>query len=266
MTRGFSNAKVSGEILLAVSAGMLLYTGSAHAGEDAVNRFARADTQVAGDCNSSRSEAADQPGCLAGSPAPLAAIQTPRARITVGRAVDLTGQEPVRYLSSVSLEEGRAYIMSSSGRLRDTVRLISPAAAPSISGTGDVPRGMPVRWGGVTSRFGMRRNPVLNQVRLHAGIDLRAATGDPVRATSGGVVKSAGWQGGYGLAVRIDHGKGLETRYAHLSRLNVAPGQTIRPGEVIGFVGSTGRSTGPHLHYEVRRNGQAVDPSSTLGK
>lgn len=265
MGRGLSSAKVSVEILSAITTGAMLCAGAAHASESAVSGFTGAEAQVDRDCNSSRSDMADKPGCLAASSVPSAAVQAAPARITVGRAMDLSGQQSVRYLSSVSLDEGRAYIMSTSGRLRDTVRLISPSL-PSVSGAGDVPQGAPVRWSGVTSRFGMRLNPVLNQVRFHAGVDLRAATGDPIHATSGGVVKSAGWQGGYGLAVRIDHGKGLETRYAHLSRLNVAPGQAIKPGDVIGFVGSTGRSTGPHLHYEVRRNGQAVDPSSTLGK
>lgn len=261
MARGFSNTRVAGKTLSAVAAGTMLYAGSAYADEDAANRFSDPVAPFAINCDSS----ANQSGCMAASATPLAAVQGGRARITIGRAVDLSGQEPVRYLSSVSLDESRAYIMSSSGRLKDTIRLISPQ--PSVaSGSGSAPQGLPVRWSGMTSRFGMRLNPVLNQVRLHAGVDLRAAIGDPVHATSGGVVMSAGWQGAYGLAVRIDHGKGVETRYAHLSRLNVAPGQTIKPGDVIGFVGSTGRSTGPHLHYEVRRNGHAVDPSSTLGK
>jgi murein DD-endopeptidase MepM/ murein hydrolase activator NlpD len=177
--------------------------------------------------------------------------------------MDLTGQVPARFASSTSLDTSRSYVIATSGRLRDTVRLVSP---PPVSGPGGTPEGMPVRWSGMTSRFGMRLNPVLNQVRLHAGIDLRAAMGEPVHATSAGTVTAAGWQGGYGLAVRIDNGKGIETRYAHLSRLAVSTGQTVKSGDLIGLVGSTGRSTGPHLHYEVRKNGRPVDPASTLRK
>jgi murein DD-endopeptidase MepM/ murein hydrolase activator NlpD len=81
-----------------------------------------------------------------------------------------------------------------------------------------------------------------------------------VRATSDGGVSAAGWAGGYGLRIALDHGNAVETRYAHLSQLAVRPGQQVRQGEVIGFVGSTGQSTGPHVHYELRRGGLAIDP------
>lgn len=254
-------------VLQATGVASALCAGSAHAGEDAMSRLAIAEVSVAANCANSGS-GANPPACAKPVAARPEALQSPRARITVGRAVDLLGQEPVRYLSSESLDQSRSFIMSSTGRLRDTVRLISPPPSAGAAGAanGGAPSGAPVRWSGLTSRFGMRFHPLLNQSRLHAGIDLRAAMGDPVRATSAGVVQSAGWQGGYGLAVRIDHGRGIETRYAHLSRLNVGSGQVIKPGDIIGFVGSTGRSTGPHLHYEVRQNGRPVDPSSTLGK
>jgi len=122
-----------------------------------------------------------------------------------------------------------------------------------------IPSGMPVAARSVTSGFGMRVHPILGGWRPHSGVDLAAAYGSPVVATSDGVVGEADWRGGYGLFVTVDKG-GLETRYGHLSRLNVGAGQRVRKGDVIGFVGSTGRSTGPHLHYEVRINGRAVNP------
>jgi murein DD-endopeptidase MepM/ murein hydrolase activator NlpD len=91
-----------------------------------------------------------------------------------------------------------------------------------------------------------------------------SATGDPVRATANGKVASSGWAGGYGRMVEIDHGNGLSTRYGHLSQIDVKVGDQIKIGQVIGEVGSTGRSTGPHLHYETRIDGEAVDPQKFL--
>jgi murein DD-endopeptidase MepM/ murein hydrolase activator NlpD len=95
---------------------------------------------------------------------------------------------------------------------------------------------------------------------MHAGIDFRGSHGEPVRATAAGRVTHAGSMGGYGLMVDIDHGNGLSTRYAHLSRIEVVEGDMVRLGQRVGRVGSTGRSTGPHLHYETRVHGDAVDP------
>src|SRR5580698_1809206 len=115
-----------------------------------------------------------------------------------------------------------------------------------------------------TSGFGVRSDPFLGRPAMHTGLDFRAATGDPVRATANGKVVSAGWSGGYGRMVEIDHGNGLSTRYGHLSEINVKVGDTIKIGQVIGAVGSTGRSTGPHLHYETRIDGEAVDPQKFL--
>lgn len=116
----------------------------------------------------------------------------------------------------------------------------------------------------MTSTFGYRTDPFYGRPALHSGVDLREEYGTPVKATAAGIVSVAGPQGGYGNLVEIDHGGGLSTRYGHLSAINVAPGQQIAPGAVVGRVGSTGRSTGPHLHYEVRIDGEAVDPSRFL--
>ncbi|WP_371832796.1 M23 family metallopeptidase [Mesorhizobium koreense] len=116
----------------------------------------------------------------------------------------------------------------------------------------------------VTSAFGVRRDPILGVSALHPGIDFRDAIGSNVPATAAGVVTRASRAGGYGNMVEIDHGGGYSTRYAHLSEIDVKVGDKVARGETIGKSGSTGRSTGPHLHYEVRHNGKAVDPVSFL--
>jgi murein DD-endopeptidase MepM/ murein hydrolase activator NlpD len=115
-----------------------------------------------------------------------------------------------------------------------------------------------------TSGFGIRSDPFLGRPAMHTGLDFRGSSGDPVRATAYGKVINAGWQGGYGKMVEIDHGNTLTTRYGHLSEINVKVGDIVRIGQVIGAVGSTGRSTGPHLHYETRIDGDAVDPQKFL--
>ncbi|HEX2727804.1 MAG TPA: M23 family metallopeptidase, partial [Beijerinckiaceae bacterium] len=114
----------------------------------------------------------------------------------------------------------------------------------------------------ITSRFGLRVHPILRFARMHRGIDFGARWGTPIHAAADGQVTRAGWAGGYGRQVRIDHGAGMATSYSHMSSLAVAPGSFIQRGQLIGYVGSSGLSTGPHLHYEVYRGGVAVDPLS----
>jgi murein DD-endopeptidase MepM/ murein hydrolase activator NlpD len=116
--------------------------------------------------------------------------------------------------------------------------------------------------GRVSSSFGMRRHPILGYVRRHAGMDFRASYGQPIVAVTDGYVTSAGRAGGCGNAVKLTHAGGLATRYCHMSRMAVSAGQSVRRGQVIGYVGSTGLSTGAHLHYEMYRNGQAINPAS----
>ena len=113
-----------------------------------------------------------------------------------------------------------------------------------------------------TSGFGMRLHPLLGYNRLHRGIDFGAGTGTPIYAVSDGRVAFAGRSGGHGNHVRLDHAGNLGTGYSHMSRIAVRAGQTVRQGQVIGYVGSTGLSTGPHLHFEVYRGGQAINPKS----
>jgi len=131
------------------------------------------------------------------------------------------------------------------------------------SGVGEQRRGLvaPVP-GPISSRYGMRRHPILGYRRMHAGMDFRASHGTPIVAVTDGRVQSAGRAGGCGNAVRLDHGGGLATRYCHMSRMAVRRGQQVRRGQVIGYVGSTGLSTGPHLHYEMYRGGRAINPAS----
>ncbi len=112
----------------------------------------------------------------------------------------------------------------------------------------------------ISSRFGVRRDPLLGTPAQHSGVDFRARTGVAVTSAAAGRVVFAGWNGGYGRMVEIDHGNGFTTRYAHMSRITVAEGAEVQPGDTLGKVGSSGRSTGPHLHFEVRRDGDAIDP------
>ena len=110
----------------------------------------------------------------------------------------------------------------------------------------------------------MRIDPFLRAPAMHTGLDMRGDIGDPVRATAKGTATIAGWQGGYGKMVEIDHGNGLSTRYGHLSSIDVEVGKVVRKGQIVGRLGSTGRSTGPHVHYETRVDGEAVDPLKFL--
>jgi murein DD-endopeptidase MepM/ murein hydrolase activator NlpD len=123
------------------------------------------------------------------------------------------------------------------------------------------PLASPTPGADITSTFGARRDPLLGTAAFHSGMDFRGSVGEPIHATAAGKVISAGVRGGYGNMVEIEHSNGLSTRYGHMSRIDVNEGDTVAVGDVIGAVGSTGRSTGPHLHYEVRRNGDAINPA-----
>jgi murein DD-endopeptidase MepM/ murein hydrolase activator NlpD len=116
----------------------------------------------------------------------------------------------------------------------------------------------------MSSPFGMRMDPFLKGPAIHTGIDIRGGTGDAVRVTAAGRVTIASYQGGYGNMVEVEHGNGFSTRYGHMSKIEVKVGETVRIGQTIGRIGSTGRSTGPHLHYETRIDGDPVDPQKFL--
>jgi murein DD-endopeptidase MepM/ murein hydrolase activator NlpD len=125
------------------------------------------------------------------------------------------------------------------------------------------PSGWPVK-GWVTSDFGVRRDPFDGQRRMHEGLDISTRTGTPVRATAGGIVREVGVEPGYGMLVVIDHGYGISTAFGHNSRILVKVGQRVRRGDLIANAGNTGRSSGPHVHYEVRLNGVPVNPNKYL--
>lgn len=146
--------------------------------------------------------------------------------------------------------------LTASARVRGAASVTSPATSMRSA----IPSRAPIDGVRLSSDYGMRTHPVTGGLRAHKGIDLAAPIGTPIFATADGVVSKAEWFGSYGLYVSLQHGSNLETRYAHMSRLNVASGQRVRRGDIVGFVGSTGRSTGPHLHYEVRVDGVAVNP------
>jgi len=116
----------------------------------------------------------------------------------------------------------------------------------------------------ISSTFGNRRDPILNRSAFHSGIDFAVPSGTPVRATGAGTVIKAGRNGGYGNMVEIRHANGLTTRYAHMSRILVKTGQKVAVGTIVGKSGNTGRSTGPHLHYEVRQNTKAINPMTYI--
>jgi murein DD-endopeptidase MepM/ murein hydrolase activator NlpD len=147
--------------------------------------------------------------------------------------------------------------------IRRQIAAANKARLPYIGGFGSGELIYPSD-GPITSSFGWRRHPILGYARFHAGIDFGASYGSVIRAAEGGRVIFSGWYSGYGNAVIINHGDGITTLYGHTSKLYVSDGQTVQAGDAIAAVGSTGLSTGPHLHFEVRKNGEPVDPMPYL--
>ena len=160
-----------------------------------------------------------------------------------GPFIPLPGNDPESFRSSVALVTGQIERLAAIKRL-----------------AGQLPVSEPIANAMITSGFGARLDPFLGRPALHPGVDFRAPTGYPVRSTGAGTVITAEPSGGYGNMVEIDHGNGLTTRYGHLSAIDVTVGQVVTKGTIVGRTGSTGRSTGPHLHYEVRVDGEAIDP------
>ncbi len=199
---------------------------------------------------------------LANSSAAVADVTAP-LRAAQSAKPAASGDDEFRRLFSSwkSIEGGNAALAINTAASVATSDV--PAASLSAilrPNTVSIPSLMPVAGAKLTSGYGMRNHPVLGGRRQHQGIDLAQPTGTPIRATADGVVGRADWFSSYGLFVSLEHGGSIETRYGHMSRLNVAAGQAVKKGDIIGYVGSTGRSTGPHLHYEVRIAGVAVNP------
>ena len=130
--------------------------------------------------------------------------------------------------------------------------------------TASIPSQKPVEALSLSSTYGVRSDPFTGRARRHEGIDIPGPMGTPIYATADGVAEHAGWSNGYGNLVKLSHGAGLETRYGHMSALAINQGDHIHKGQIIGYMGSTGRSTGSHLHYEVRIDGAAVNPMPFL--
>jgi murein DD-endopeptidase MepM/ murein hydrolase activator NlpD len=183
---------------------------------------------------------APAPGVLAEPASPIASAASPTAAVALGQ---MFASAPVTPPVEVAAAGGV------------DVPAVAPAGGTLV---------MPAE-GRVSSRFGMRVHPITGQQRMHSGMDIAAPTGTPVRAAAGGVVSFAGSRGGYGNTVIVDHPDGTQTLYAHKHTLGVQVGESVRAGQTIGTVGSTGQSTGPHLHFEVRRNGEPQDPAPLLG-
>jgi len=170
-------------------------------------------------------------------------------------------------LNAASLGTGGPFIPYVGTSFDDRVQRASRALSALTDlkdAAGRLPIHRPVRHVSISSEFGPRLDPFLNRWAMHSGIDFRAAYGTRVYASAPGTVVKAGWQGGYGKMVEIRHTNGYITRYAHLSRLQVKAGIHVLAGDVIGNIGSTGRSTGPHLHYEVRRDDKPIDPEDYI--
>jgi murein DD-endopeptidase MepM/ murein hydrolase activator NlpD len=189
--------------------------------------------------------ASRQNGVIAGA---QVFIAPPIGEVSIDRTADAVGG---KVYASRSRFAGTAAIVSFSNRPEPLRR--NSSAAGLIA---------PLSQAMLTSRFGAVRSQGGGDPRRHAGVDLAAPAGSPVMAAQDGRVSVANWAGGYGLLVVLDHSDGMQTRYAHLSRIAVAKGQVVRRGEIVGLVGSTGRSTGPHLHFELRQDGRPVDPLS----
>lgn len=168
-------------------------------------------------------------------------------------------------LTSVKLKPTLAETLETYNKLRTA----SLTASTRLSSRRWLVNTTPSLWpvtGRLLSHFGNREDPFHGHMAFHTGVDISAPIGTPVRAAADGIVIEADWMGNYGKLIVLDHGRGLQTWYAHLSRIDVIPGQEVRIGQIIGATGATGRATSPHLHYEVRRGGVAVNPYGYLAR
>lgn len=181
-----------------------------------------------------------------------------RALADAGLELDLNEAEPAT--GGPLIATAPAEFSEEISQLDEAMRMLDEVKSIARN----LPFANPVPGARITSSFGMRRDPLLGTRAHHSGMDFRARSGAPIRATGAGTVIAAGWNGGYGRMVEIDHGRGIVTRYAHLSRITVKRGQRVEQGAIIGKAGSSGRSTGPHLHYEVRLRGTPTNPLKFL--
>ncbi|MBM3525226.1 MAG: hypothetical protein FJX57_19950, partial [Alphaproteobacteria bacterium] len=207
---------------------------------------------------------------VAGQSAALGRLaeQTSASVEVLSKLIARTGIDPERLIAAVHRENavGGPLIQIAESQFVAVDAPHSGAAGPMVRlealrrALSALPLESPIADGGVISLYGVRRDPFTGQAAMHHGLDLVGTPQAPVRSTAPGTVVTAGWQGEYGNLVEIDHGFGIRTRYAHLGRVNVKVGDVVGARVPLGIVGSTGRSTGPHLHYEVTFEGDTLDP------
>jgi murein DD-endopeptidase MepM/ murein hydrolase activator NlpD len=231
-------------------------------------KLVRRVTNLRDDVNAKREQIAAQKAKADSAAAEAAAardqIATLRAEIEPARA-EAASQESAERSALESIQGNKAQYEAELASLQAASDSISSRLRGIGSGPGQPGpcQARPVP-GGISSGFGARYHPVLHYTRMHSGADMSAGSGTPIRSCRAGTVVIAGGQGGYGNTVVVDHGGGMATLYAHQSRIGVSVGQVVNAGDVIGYVGSTGMSTGPHLHFEVRLSGNPVDPAPYL--
>lgn len=213
--------------------------------DEAKDRLARTEHEIQRMREMAKEQNLPIPGPEAlGGPAPSAPVPPPGDPLK-GVAADVKG---LKTASQQILDEAERLAATLEPQLRNLARI--PSVWPSK--------------GFVISPFGARQDPFDGEPAFHEGVDISAPYGSPVGATAEGLVVFTGYKRGYGNVVEISHGGGLSTIYAHLSRIDVRPGQTVKRRQKIGAVGSSGRSTGPHVHYEVRKDGRALNPKRFL--
>lgn len=179
-------------------------------------------------------------------------------------SVDSQGGAELAVDAEVLLAIAKSRLPGLSSDLKGEVR---PALEETLDREEALPHGIPLKDQNdakITSEFGLRRNPFGRNYEFHAGLDFRGAYGSPIHVTAPGVVIKAEWSGGYGYHVIVDHGYGYQTLYGHMSGMAVKAGMQIERDRIVGYLGNTGRSSGPHLHYGVYRNGHAVNPKDYL--
>lgn len=228
-----------------------------------VNSMAAARREFLAALANDRTDAATLSRLLPRAGQPVAALigAAPAGEARAEAVLQRLGLDPSRFLGSRG--QGGPFIAASDPQVRDlqdnAARMARMAATFAR-----IPAFLPVNHYRPSSDFGYRSDPFHGGGAFHAGIDMMGSTGDAIHAAADGVVVRAGWWAGYGKVVVVDHGNGMETRYGHMSRFHVKEGDIVRQGQVIGGMGSTGRSTGTHLHFEIRLDGRALDPQPFL--